>query len=88
MRDRAPERERGPARKPIIGDLPRRNPDKIARIGAVAPVAVVVLTCAVLGLRFLVYSAALAPALKPLSARWQRAVAFLLTDQALAARIG
>ena len=56
-------------------------------IAAGAPVAVVVLTCAVLGLRFLMYSAAMAPALKPLSARWQRAVAFLLTDQAFAASI-
>src|SRR5512143_236394 len=52
-----------------------------------APAAVVVLTCAVLGLRFLMYSAAMAPALKPLSARWQRTVAFLLTDQAFAASI-
>jgi predicted branched-subunit amino acid permease len=56
-------------------------------IAAGAPAAVVILTCAVLGLRFLMYSAAMAPALKPLSARWQRAVAFLLTDQAFAASI-
>ena len=52
-----------------------------------APVAVVVLTCAVLGLRFLMYSAAMAPALSVLSARWQRTIAFLLTDQAFAASI-
>jgi predicted branched-subunit amino acid permease len=56
-------------------------------IAAGAPVAVVVLTCAVLGLRFLMYSAAMAPYLKTLSAPWQRAVAFLLTDQAFAASI-
>ena len=56
-------------------------------IAAGAPVAVVVLTCAVLGLRFLMYSAAMAPALRSLSARWQRTVAFLLTDQAFAASI-
>jgi predicted branched-subunit amino acid permease len=56
-------------------------------IAAGAPAAVVVLTCAVLGLRFLMYSAAIAPVLRPLSARWQRAVAFLLTDQAFAASI-
>jgi predicted branched-subunit amino acid permease len=56
-------------------------------IAAGAPVAVVVLTCAVLGLRFLMYSAAMAPALKVLSARWQRTIAFLLTDQAFAASI-
>jgi predicted branched-subunit amino acid permease len=56
-------------------------------IAAGAPVAVVILTCAVLGLRFLMYSAAMAPAVKPLPARWQRAIAFLLTDQAFAASI-
>ena len=56
-------------------------------IAAGAPVAVVVLTCAVLGLRFLMYSAAMAPVLRPLSANWQRTVAFLLTDQAFAASI-
>ncbi len=52
-----------------------------------APVAVVVLTCFVAGLRFLMYSAAMAPYLKPLPARWQNALAFLLTDQAFAASI-
>jgi len=56
-------------------------------MAAGAPFAVVVLTCAVLGLRFLMYSAAMAPVLKPLPARWQRTVAFLLTDQAFAASI-
>lgn len=52
-----------------------------------APVAIIVLTCFVLGLRFLMYSAAMAPYLKPLPQRWQRALAFLLTDQAFAAAI-
>jgi predicted branched-subunit amino acid permease len=52
-----------------------------------APVAVVILTCAVLGLRFLMYSAAMAPILSPLPRRWSGAVAFLLTDQAFAAAI-
>jgi predicted branched-subunit amino acid permease len=56
-------------------------------LAAGAPVAVVVLTCAVLGLRFLMYSAAMAPVLKTLSPPWQRAVSFLLTDQAFAASI-
>ena len=56
-------------------------------IAAGAPVGVVVLTCAVLGLRFLMYSAAMAPVLKTLSAPWQRAVSFLLTDQVFAASI-
>ena len=45
------------------------------------------LTCFVLGLRFLMYSAAMAPYLKPLPPRWQHALAFLLTDQAFAAAI-
>ncbi len=41
----------------------------------------------VLGLRFLMYSAAMAPYLKALPSRWQQALAFLLTDQAFAAAI-
>jgi len=52
-----------------------------------APVAVVILTCFVAGLRFLMYSAAMAPYLKPLPPRWQNTLAFLLTDQAFAASI-
>jgi predicted branched-subunit amino acid permease len=54
---------------------------------AQAPLAIIVLTCFVLGLRFLMYSAAMAPHLKPLPASWQRFLAFLLTDQAFAAVI-
>ena len=56
-------------------------------LAAGAPFAVVVLTCFVAGLRFLMYSAAMAPYLAPLPARWQNALAFLLTDQAFAASI-
>jgi len=52
-----------------------------------APVAVVVLTCFVVGLRLMMYSAAMAPYLKPLPRRWRNAAAFLLTDQAFAASI-
>jgi predicted branched-subunit amino acid permease len=52
-----------------------------------APVPVIVLTCLVLGLRFLMYSAAMAPHLRALSPRWQKTLAFLLTDQAFAASI-
>jgi len=52
-----------------------------------APLAVVVLTCFVLGLRFLMYSAAMAPYFKPLDARWRNLLAFLLTDQAFASTI-
>ena len=56
-------------------------------IAADAPFAVIVLTCFVLGLRFLMYSAAMAPFLRPLPARWQKGLAFLLTDQAFAAAV-
>jgi len=56
-------------------------------IAAEAPVAVIVLTCFVVGLRFLMYSAAMAPHLKPLPARWRHVLAFVLTDQAFAAAI-
>ncbi len=52
-----------------------------------APFLVIVLTCFVLGLRFLMYSAAMAPYLKALPGRWQQALAFLLTDQAFASAI-
>jgi predicted branched-subunit amino acid permease len=52
-----------------------------------APLAVIVLTTFVLGLRFLMYSAAMAPYLKPLPPRWQNTLAFLLSDQVFAAAI-
>ena len=52
-----------------------------------APLAVIILTCFVAGLRFLMYSAAMAPYMKPLPSRWQKGLAFLLTDQAFAASI-
>lgn len=52
-----------------------------------APLAVIVLTCFVLGLRFLMYSAAMAPHVKMLPDRWQRGLAFVLNDQAFAAVI-
>jgi predicted branched-subunit amino acid permease len=56
-------------------------------VAANAPIAVTILTCFVVGLRFLMYSAALAPHLKTLPQRWRNAAAFLLTDQAFAASI-
>ena len=56
-------------------------------VAADAPFAVIVLTCSVLGLRFLMYSAAMAPFLKPLPDNWQKGLAFLLTDQAFAAAV-
>ena len=52
-----------------------------------APAAIIVLTCFVLGLRFLMYSAAMAPYMRRLPVNWQRGLAFLLTDQAFAAAI-
>jgi 4-azaleucine resistance transporter AzlC len=52
-----------------------------------APFAVIVLTCLVLSLRFLMYSAAMAPHLRSLDTRWRSLLAFLLTDQAFAATI-
>lgn len=56
-------------------------------LAAGAPVAVIVLTCFVAGLRFVIYSAAMAPYLRPLPPRWQQGLAFLLTDQAYAASV-
>ncbi len=56
-------------------------------LAAGAPVAVIVLTCFVAGLRFLIYSAAIAPYLRPLPPRWQKTLAFLLTDQVFAAGV-
>jgi predicted branched-subunit amino acid permease len=56
-------------------------------IAAGAPFGVIVLTCLVVGLRLMMYSAAMAPHLKPLPARWRNLLAFVLTDQAFAAAI-
>ena len=56
-------------------------------LAAGAPLVVIVLTCFVAGLRFLIYSAAIAPHLRPLPPRWQKTLAFLLTDQAFAAGV-
>src|ERR1700756_1425959 len=56
-------------------------------LAAGAPLAVIVLSCLVVSLRFLMYSAAMAPYLRPLATRWRHLLAFLLTDQAFAASI-
>ena len=56
-------------------------------LSAGAPFAVIVLSCFVISLRFLMYSAALAPYLKPVDHRWRNLIAFLLTDQAFASAI-
>jgi predicted branched-subunit amino acid permease len=56
-------------------------------LAADAPFAVIVLSCFVVGLRFLMYSAALAPYLGALDNRWRNLISFLLTDQAFASTI-
>lgn len=56
-------------------------------LAAGAPIFVIVLTCFVAGLRFLMYSAAMAPHLSPLPLRWQRSLPFLMSDQVFAAVI-
>jgi predicted branched-subunit amino acid permease len=56
-------------------------------LAAGAPLLVIVLSCLVVGLRFLVYSAAMAPYLRPLDHRWRNVLSFVLTDQAFAGTI-
>jgi predicted branched-subunit amino acid permease len=56
-------------------------------IAAGAPLMVIILSCLVVGLRFLVYSAAMAPYLRPLDHRWRNVLSFVLTDQAFAGTI-
>ena len=56
-------------------------------LAAQAPIAVIVLTCVVVSLRLMMYSAAMAPHLKPLTPRWRNALAYVLTDQSFAASI-
>jgi branched chain amino acid efflux pump len=52
-----------------------------------APFAVIVVSCLVVSLRLLMYSAAMAPYLRPLDHRWRNLLSFLLTDQAFARTI-
>jgi predicted branched-subunit amino acid permease len=56
-------------------------------LAAEAPFAVIVLSCFVVGMRLMMYSAAIAPQLKPLPPRWRNALAFCLNDQAFVAVI-
>jgi 4-azaleucine resistance transporter AzlC len=49
-----------------------------------APLAVVVVTAAVINLRMMMYSASIAPHFRSVSARWKAVLAYLLTDQAYA----
>ena len=52
-----------------------------------APFAVIVLSCLVVSLRLMMYSAAMAPYLRPLDHRWRSLLAYVLTDQAFARTI-
>ena len=52
-----------------------------------APPLVVICTAAVVNLRFMMYSASIAPHLAPLSKRWQFLLSYLMTDQAYALSI-
>jgi 4-azaleucine resistance transporter AzlC len=56
-------------------------------IGRGAAVPVVILTIWVVNLRHVMYSATIAPHLKPLSTRWKTFLAYLLTDEAFAMTI-
>ena len=53
-------------------------------LAAGAPFAVILLSCLVVSLRLVMYSAAMAPYLRPLDRRWRNLLSFLLTDQAFA----
>ena len=53
-------------------------------LAAGAPFAVILLSCLIVSLRLVMYSAAMAPYLRPLDHRWRGLLSFLLTDQAFA----
>ncbi|MFB6068795.1 MAG: AzlC family ABC transporter permease [Halobacterium sp.] len=53
-------------------------------LGENAPLAVVVLTAAVINVRMVMYSASIAPYFRSLRRRWKVLLAYLLTDQAYA----
>ncbi|HEX7272609.1 MAG TPA: AzlC family ABC transporter permease [Casimicrobiaceae bacterium] len=56
-------------------------------LAAGAPFAVIVLSCLVVSLRLIMYSAALAPYTRRLDRRWRNLLAYVLTDQAFARTI-
>ena len=56
-------------------------------LAAGAPFGVIVLSCLVVSLRLLMYSAAMAPHLRPLDQRWRNVLSYVLTDQAFAGTI-
>ena len=49
-----------------------------------APFAVILVSCLIVSLRLLMYSAAMAPHLRDLDQRWRALLSFVLTDQAFA----
>jgi len=53
-------------------------------LGQDAPLTVVVATAVVINLRYLMYSASIAPYFREFTARWKAALAYVLTDQAYA----
>jgi 4-azaleucine resistance transporter AzlC len=59
----------------------------IQLLAADAPFAVIVLSCLVVSLRLIMYSAAMAPYLRQLDNRWRVVLAYVLTDQAFAGTI-
>lgn len=56
-------------------------------LAAGAPFSVILLSCLVVSLRLVIYSAAMAPYLRRLDGRWRNLLSFLLTDQAFAGTI-
>ena len=56
-------------------------------LAADAPFGVIVLSCLVVSLRLLMYSAAMATHLRPLDQRWRNVLSYVLTDQAFAGTI-
>lgn len=52
-----------------------------------APFSVILLSCLVVSLRLVIYSAAMAPYLRQLDHRWRNLLSFLLTDQAFAGTV-
>jgi 4-azaleucine resistance transporter AzlC len=59
----------------------------VGLVAAGAPVAIIILTTAVVNLRHMLYSATLLPYIKTLSQRWRIPLAFWLTDEAFAVTI-
>jgi 4-azaleucine resistance transporter AzlC len=53
-------------------------------LGQSAPLSVVVATAVVINLRYLMYSASIAPYFREFTARWKAVLAYVLTDQAYA----